>query len=742
VTPPDAPQVRERGLPRRAAGVVGAAFALLAAHGALRPDASGALLLVLFGGLGALLLVASTTRRPFPEELLVAAMVGATLAAGVGALARHGLAGAGPPLLLLHLLVTGLLAPRAALAAAAGVVVALLVAALTGGGARPAAGGATEAAVVATVTVALAAALLLSGRLHDRVGASSAIAPPPATTAPADGAPARDDAPASAARRELADSEAREEGEAIYRQVLERATDAILIEDHERQQTINALVETSRDWIWALDLDGRVTFSNAAVRGILGYEPEELYGTAVLEHVHPEERAAARERLRAQTAQRRGWKSLLTRWLHRDGQIRYLESSAVPIVSIDDRLIGFRGVDRDVTERVAAEAERRRLEEQIVQGQKLEAIGALAGGVAHDFNNLLQIIVTMTSMAKERGPGDAGVAADLEQIEAAAMQAADLTRQLLAFSRQQVLERRVVDLNRLARDLLGMVRRVIGEDVTLTFVPGEGALSVLADPGQLAQVLLNLCVNARDALPRGGHIRVATDEVELGTEFCVAHPGLGPGRYAKLSVTDDGAGMDAETQRRIFEPFFTTKELGKGTGLGLATVYGIVRQHDGAVEVTSAPGAGTTLSVYFPTSDATLVEERTPAPPPASRGTETILLAEDDDLVRALAVRLLGAEGYRLLVAEDGEAAVELLRRQGAEIDLLLLDVVMPKLSGPEVEGYAATLAPRAKVLFMTGYAALERHERFEGDRPFNVISKPYTRAALLQKIREVLDAR
>jgi len=411
-------------------------------------------------------------------------------------------------------------------------------------------------------------------------------------------------------------------------------------------------------------------------------------------------------------------------------------------VSIDDRLIGFRGVDRDVTERVAAEAERRRLEEQIVQGQKLEAIGALAGGVAHDFNNLLQIIVTMTSMAKERGPGDAGVAADLEQIEAAAMQAADLTRQLLAFSRQQVLERRVVDLNRLARDLLGMVRRVIGEDVTLTFVPGEGALSVLADPGQLAQVLLNLCVNARDALPRGGHIRVATDEVELGTEFCVAHPGLGPGRYAKLSVTDDGAGMDAETQRRIFEPFFTTKELGKGTGLGLATVYGIVRQHDGAVEVTSAPGAGTTLSVYFPTSDATLVEERTPAPPPASRGTETILLAEDDDLVRALAVRLLGAEGYRLLVAEDGEAAVELLRRQGAEIDLLLLDVVMPKLSGPEVEGYAATLAPRAKVLFMTGYAALERHERFEGDRPFNVISKPYTRAALLQKIREVLDAR
>ena len=299
MTPPDAPQVRERGLPRRAAGVVGAAFALLAAHGALRPDASGALLLVLFGGLGALLLVASTTRRPFPEELLVAAMVGATLAAGVGALARHGLAGAGPPLLLLHLLVTGLLAPRAALAAAAGVVVALLVAALTGGGARPAAGGATEAAVVATVTVALAAALLLSGRLHDRVGASSAIAPPPATTAPADGAPARDDAPASAARRELADSEAREEGEAIYRQVLERATDAILIEDHERQQTINALVETSRDWIWALDLDGRVTFSNAAVRGILGYEPEELYGTAVLEHVHPEERAAARERLRA-----------------------------------------------------------------------------------------------------------------------------------------------------------------------------------------------------------------------------------------------------------------------------------------------------------------------------------------------------------------------------------------------------------------------------------------------------------
>jgi len=742
VKPTDGPDVREPALPGRAAGVVGAAFALLAAHGAFRPQGSGTLMLALLGGLGAALIVASALGRRVPDGLLVGATVGASLVAGLAALARHGLEGPGPPLLVLHGVVVGLLAPRAA-PAAVGIGVVLLVSALIDGSARPLAGGATEAALVATSTVAVAVALLLSGRRQDGAGAGCARGLLPATSARAEGAePARDEAPPSAARRALADSEAREEGDAIYRQVLERATDAILLEDHERQQAINALVETSRDWIWAVDLDGRVTFSNAAVRGILGYEPEELYGTAILEHVHPEERAAARERLRAQTAQRRGWKNQLTRWLHRDGQIRYLESSAVPIVSIDDRLVGFRGVDRDVTERVAAEEERRRLEEQIVQGQKLEAIGALAGGVAHDFNNLLQIIVTMTSMAKDREPGDTGIATDLEQIEAAAMQAAELTRQLLAFSRQQVLERRVVSVNRLARDLLGMVRRVIGEDVTLTFVPGEGRVSVLADPGQLAQVLLNLCVNARDALPRGGHIRVATEEVELGAGFCVAHPGVGPGRYAKLSVTDDGAGMDAETQRRIFEPFFTTKELGKGTGLGLATVYGIVRQHDGAVEVTSALGAGTTLSVYFPISDAAPVEESPGAPLSAPRGTETILLAEDDELVRALAVRLIGAEGYRLLVAEDGAAAVELLREHGDEIDLLLLDVVMPKLSGPEVEERAATLAPRARVLFMTGYAALERHDRFESERPFSVIAKPYTRTALLRKIREVLDAR
>jgi signal transduction histidine kinase len=389
------------------------------------------------------------------------------------------------------------------------------------------------------------------------------------------------------------------------------------------------------------------------------------------------------------------------------------------------------------------ERERRRLEDQLLQSQKMEAVGQLAAGVAHDFNNVLTAVLGSSELLLLDTPVGSTTREEIEIIRDAATRAQDLIRQLLAFSARQVLQPVVLDLNALVDNVHKMLRRLIGEDITLaaTLAPELGR--VRADPGQLEQVLVNLAVNARDAMPAGGRLALTTANVDVEPP----PPGAGaggpvpPGRYVVLQVTDTGSGMDAITQARIFEPFFTTKPRGRGTGLGLATVYGIVRQSGGHVAVESAPGAGTTFRMYLPRVDALLAAATASQRPAAAAGSGTILLVEDERLVRVLARKVLEQAGYRVLVAEGGAQALELARGHSGVIDLLLTDVVMPEMSGREVVRRLLQERPAVRVLYMSGYSdeAVAQHGVLDAGTSF--IAKPFTPTTLATKVREVLEA-
>jgi len=382
-----------------------------------------------------------------------------------------------------------------------------------------------------------------------------------------------------------------------------------------------------------------------------------------------------------------------------------------------------------------------RLEEQLRQSQKMEAIGQLAGGVAHDFNNILQAILGYTDMVLGDLSPEEPHYAPLTQVYRAGERAAGLTQQLLAFSRRQLLQLAPVDLNHVVEDLMRMVRRLIGEDIELMLMPGHELWPVSADRGQLEQVLMNLCVNARDAMPEGGRLTIETRNVEVDQRFCEAHDWAKPGRYVLLNVSDSGTGMDAATLGQIFDPFFSTKGPGKGTGLGLAMVYGIIRQHDGMVQVYSEPGAGTTFHVYIPTSEESCEAALTETEEAVVGGTETILLAEDSEQARLLIEQILWQAGYRVLVAADGEEALELYRRHGEEVDLLLLDVVMPRVGGRAAFDQIRRSRPDARCVFVSGYSEGAVHTDFILDEGLQLVQKPYHRNDLLRTVRQVLDA-
>ena len=378
---------------------------------------------------------------------------------------------------------------------------------------------------------------------------------------------------------------------------------------------------------------------------------------------------------------------------------------------------------------------------QLEQAQKMDAIGRLAGGVAHDFNNLLTVILGRTDMLLEPMPPEHPMRRGIELIRRTAGRAAELTRQLLAFSRKQVLEPVVLDLNAVAIEMKDMLGRLIGEDVALLTTPSPGLGRVKADRGQIEQVLMNLAVNARDAMPQGGRLIVETAEVELDEEYARRHVGARPGPHVMLAVSDTGTGIPREIQSQIFEPFFTTKEPGKGTGLGLATVYGIVKQSGGYIEVESEPGRGTTFRIYLPRFDApTAVGDRGPRPAVAAGGTETILLVEDEEGVRELARDILRANGYTVLEARNGAEALLISERHQGPLDLLLTDVVMPRMSGRELAERLAPLRPDLSVLYMSGYTddAVIRHGVLGAGTAF--LQKPFTPAVLVQRVRETLD--
>ncbi len=417
-----------------------------------------------------------------------------------------------------------------------------------------------------------------------------------------------------------------------------------------------------------------------------------------------------------------------------DGSKGWFELRFVPVPE------GACVLSLDVTDRKRAAEMLARTEEQLRHAQKMEAVGRLAGGVAHDFNNLLSVVLSYAGMILGDLQEDDPLRADLAEIQVAGERAAQLTRQLLAFSRQQVLTPKIVDLNQAVGAMEKMLGRLVGADVEVTVLPASGLGKVKVDPGQVEQVLMNLVVNARDAMPRGGKLTIQTKNVDLDEGYARDHLGVQPGPYVMLAVTDTGAGMDRATQTRVFEPFFTTKDSGKGTGLGLATVFGIVKQSGGHIWLYSEPGKGTTFRVYLPRVDG--AGELIPSQPPSAdsgRGSETILLVEDDEQVRVVARGILRRAGYVVLEAPSAGEALLTSEQHGAPIHLLLTDVVMPRMSGPQLADRLKGARPQMRVLFMSGYTgeAITQHGVLESGRAF--LQKPLTPDSLTRKVREVL---
>ncbi|HEV7502878.1 MAG TPA: ATP-binding protein, partial [Vicinamibacteria bacterium] len=499
------------------------------------------------------------------------------------------------------------------------------------------------------------------------------------------------------------------------------------------EERFRALVENGSDMTALVNPDGVFRYVSGPVRRILGRAPEDLVGQSAFDFLHPEDADQMRLRLATAVANPGQPATATYRMRHRDGSWRLLESNTVshrnnPAI----RAIVINA--RDVTERHS-------LEEQLRQAQKMEAVGRLAGGIAHDFNNLLAVMLGYTTLTQSRATDPVAVTRNLEHIRTAAERAANLTRQLLTFSRKQVLMPRVLEVGGVVFELHTMLSRLIGEDVQLVTDVSGAQGRVKADRGQLEQVIVNLAVNARDAMPQGGRLSILLRDVVVDEALAREQVDLKPGPYVRLEVSDNGSGMEPETLHRLFEPFFSTKEKGKGTGLGLATVYGIVKQSGGHIAVETASGQGTTFRIWLPA-----VAEESPALAPAApasivtAGTETILLVEDEAAVRELLNEVLVEQGYVVLQASSGAEALRVSRAHRGAIDLLLTDVVMPGMSGREVATALSADRPGLRVLFASGYTAeaIARHGVLEPGT--DLIHKPFTPDALLQRVRERLN--
>jgi PAS domain S-box-containing protein len=499
------------------------------------------------------------------------------------------------------------------------------------------------------------------------------------------------------------------------------------------EERFRALVENSSDGLLLIDREGRVTYTTPASERQFGWKPEQMVGRSVFDFLDPDDRDAVGVRMAEALRQPGRVVTAEGRFHHADGSWRIMEGVAVN--RLTDRSVRAIIVNvRDLTDR-------RKLEVQLRQSQKMEAIGQLAGGVAHDFNNLLTAILGYCNLMLDDMPLDNPLRTDLEEIRSAGERAAALTRQLLAFSRRQMLQPQIVDINAIVRQLEKLLRRLLSADVELVTALAPVVPGIKVDPVSLEQLLMNLAVNARDAMPLGGRLTIETAVVDLDSDYATTHAGVISGRYVMLAVSDTGEGMDEATRSRIFEPFFTTREQGRGSGLGLATVYGLVKQSGGHIWVYSEPGHGTVFKVYLPQADApkptsTADQEQRPA---SKAGWETVLLVEDENAVRALAREVLRRHGYVVLEARHGVDALRVAERHHDDIHLMVTDVVMPHMGGRELAERLAAARPQMKVLFMSGYtdqAISDRH--LTPGSAF--LQKPFTPEAFARKVRNVLD--
>ncbi|HEX7722492.1 MAG TPA: PAS domain S-box protein [Pyrinomonadaceae bacterium] len=493
-------------------------------------------------------------------------------------------------------------------------------------------------------------------------------------------------------------------------------------------------VNQTADSIVITDTAGNIEYVNPAFELVTGYPKEEVLGKNPRILKSSTNPPSIYEDLWETITRGDVWVGQLIN-KRKDGSLFNERATISAVRDEAGKIAHFIAVKKDTTHQ-------HHLEEQLRQSQKMEAIGQLAGGVAHDFNNLLTAISGYTSLALQRLDEHHSIKPYLEEVKKAGDRAANLTRQLLAFGRKQILQPIPLDLNGTVSDMNKMLRRLIGEDINLNATLATDLKPINADPGQIEQVLMNLVVNARDAMPQGGRLTIETANVELDREYARGHVGIQPGNYVMLAVSDTGTGMSEETRARIFEPFFTTKEKGKGTGLGLSTVYGIVQQSGGSIWVYSEPNQGTSFKVYLPRFEAQVKsDEEKPALELVPHGSETVLLVEDEEVVRGLATHILEDAGYKVLAARDGAEAIQLCTQPAEQIDLLLTDVVMPETSGKEVADRVTALMPRTKVLFMSGYTdqAIVHHGVLDSNVEF--IQKPFTPLGLSKKVREVLDA-
>ncbi len=517
-----------------------------------------------------------------------------------------------------------------------------------------------------------------------------------------------------------------------------KKTEEALVESEER---LRFLVTHASDSLVIVDADGRQRYVSQAAERITGFSIDDLQDRTIDSLIHPEDMAAVRAAWDEAIEHPEKIVTVQYRHIHKTRQWVYSEAVAQSFLQ-EPAINGVIASVRDITAHKKAQEDTARLQSQLTQAQKMESIGRLAGGVAHDFNNMLSVILGHAELALNRMDDSQPFFAHLQEISRAAKRSADLTRQLLAFARKQTIAPKVLDLNETVEGMLNMLRRLIGEDIELSWLPGSQLAPVKIDPSQIDQMLANLCVNARDAIADTGRVTIRTDNATLDVGYCATHADSQPGDYVLLAVSDNGSGMDSETASHLFEPFFTTKEMGKGTGLGLATVYGIVRQNEGFISIDSQPGSGTTFSIYLPRSTKGPVEMiQGEALSPAAPGHETILLVEDEEMNLDVTRSMLTLHGYHVLAALSPGEAIRLAKQYGASISLLMTDVIMPEMNGRDLAEKLLEIRPGLKRLFMSGYTADVIAQHGVLDDGVFFIQKPFSMKEVASKIREVLES-